>query len=273
VADVLFEKRPDGIGLITLNRPESLNAMGGDLISLLAEYIAQCESDREVRLVALTGAGRAFCAGGDVRGMGQRNAGQAGADWGGVSAFLEASVNDLRRGQNSTALRLHKMAKPTVALVNGHAVGAGLGLALSCDLRVASPNAKFGTAFRNVGLSGDYGSSYFLQRLVGASKARELYFTGEVVDAKQALALGMVNRLYEGDDWLEQGLAFCATIAEGPTTAFGRMKANLELAETGTLQAVLDQEALHTRISGLSRDSREAVLAFSEKRKPNFTGE
>ncbi len=140
-------------------------------------------------------------------------------------------------------------------------------------MRLAGPGAKFGTAFRNVGLSGDYGGSYFLQRFVVAGKARELYLTAEVLDAKTALGLGIISRLYEGDDWLDQALAFCAKIASGPTASYGRMKANLNLGETGTLAETLDQEAMNMRLSGLSRDGREAVAAFLEKREPRFAGE
>jgi 2-(1,2-epoxy-1,2-dihydrophenyl)acetyl-CoA isomerase len=275
--DCLFEQRPDGVALITLNRPERLNSMGGDLMPMLADYLVQCERDRTVRCIAITGAGRAFCAGGDVGNMQKRNEGQAVTNEApqtpNVVANLEQQVRELRRGQESVSLRIHNLPKPVIALVNGHAVGAGMSIALACDLRLCSANAKFGTAFRNVGLSGDYGGSYYLQRLVGAGKARELYLTAEVLDARAALALGIANRVYEGDDWLEQALTFCAEIASGPTASFARMKANLNLAETGSLQAVLEQEAMNMRLSGMSRDSREAVSAFLEKRKPQFIGE
>lgn len=272
--DVLYEKRDDGVALITLNRPESLNAMGGELIPLLGRYLEEAERDRAVRCIALTGAGRAFCAGGDVRGMQRRNERQASPDApASPIAALEAGVAELRQNQNLVSLRLHQMAKPTVALVNGHAVGAGFSVALACDIRIAGANAKFGTAFRNVGLSGDFGGSYFLQRLVGAGRARELYFTAEVVDANRALELGIVNRVLPQEELLTEGLAFCARLAAGPTSAYGRMKANLNLAETAGLQQVLDQEALFMRMSGMTRDSREAVLAFVEKREPQFVGE
>jgi 2-(1,2-epoxy-1,2-dihydrophenyl)acetyl-CoA isomerase len=275
VPDVLFEKRPDGVALITLNRPESLNAMGGELMPLLGDYLAKSEFDREVRCIAITGAGRAFCAGGDVRNMQRRNEGQADPTGTPANALgnLEEQVRLLRAGQNAVSLKLHTMGKPTVALVNGHAVGAGMSVALACDQRICGSAAKFGTAFRNVGLSGDYGGSYYLQRLVGAGKARELYFTAEIIDAQKALELGIANRVVPQEQLLEEGLAFCARIASGPTGTFARMKANLNLAETGTLQQVLDQEAMNMRLSGLGKDSREAVLAFVEKREPRFTGE
>ena len=275
--DCLFEKRPDGVAVITLHRPERLNAMGGDMMPLLAQFLTECERDREVRCIAITGAGRAFCAGGDVGNMQKRNDGQVvnneAAQSSNPIANLEQQVRELRRGQDAVSLRIHNLPKPVIALVNGHAVGAGLSIALSCDMRLAGPGAKFGTAFRNVGLSGDYGGSYFLQRLVGAGQARELYLTAEVLDAKTALGLGIINRLYEGEDWLNQALAFCAKIASGPTASYGRMKANLNLGETGTLAETLDQEAMNMRLSGLSRDGREAVAAFLEKREPRFAGE
>ena len=276
--DVLFETRADGIGLITLNRPDSLNAMGGRLVPMLGEYLDQCERDRAVRCVVLTGNGRGFCAGGDVRGMQSRNDGHAAATAESnpvarIAASLERNTAELREMHDITSLRLHTMGKPTIALVNGVAVGAGFSLALACDIRIVSDKARFGTAFRNVGLSGDFGGSYYLPRIIGAGKAREMYFTAEIIDAQKAFELGIANRVVPHDQLMTEGLAFCAKIAAGPTATYGRMKKNLNLGETGTLQEVLDQEALLMRISGLSADSREAVRAFMEKREPQFIGE
>ncbi|MBA4180020.1 MAG: hypothetical protein C0506_05470 [Anaerolinea sp.] len=277
MSDVLFEKRPDGVGLITLNRPESLNAMGGDLIPLLSHYLEESEKDREVRCVVLTGNGRGFCAGGDVKGMEARNDRAVAADPSGAPrSFVpgfERMVKELRTSHRETVLRMHTMAKPTLALVNGVAVGAGLGLALSCDIRIVSDKARFGTAFKNVGLSGDFGSTYFLPRLVGMGRARELYLTAEIFDAERALELGIANRVVPHDQLLEEGLAFAAKLAAGPTASYGRMKDNLNFAETSTLQELLDREAINMRLSSFSTDSREAVRAFVEKREPNFIGE
>lgn len=272
MSDTLFEKRPDGVGLITLNRPESMNAMGGELMPLLAQYLSECEKDPEVRCVALTGAGRGFCAGGDVKGMQTRNIGQETGERPDVVGALERGVRELRQSQDTTALKLHTMGKPTVALVNGAAAGAGLSLALSCDIRFCSDRARFLTAFKGVGLSGDFGSSYFLPRIVGMGKARELFFTNEILNAQRALELGIANHVVPHDRFIEEGLAFCAKIAAGPTATYGRMKANLNLAEASTLKELLDQEALNMRLSGMSIDSREAVRAFVEKREPNFVG-
>ncbi len=277
--DVLFDKRPDGVALITLNRPESLNAMGGQLMPMLADYLKQCQWDREVRAVVLTGAGRAFCAGGDVKDMGRRNApsarGGASGDNGeqpSIIGAMDDAVALLRESQFNTSYVLHTMPKPTIAMVNGYAVGAGLSLALACDLRIASDQAKFGTAFRNVGLSGDYGGSYFLTRLVGIGKARELYFTAEMLDAQEAYRLGIANRIVPHDQLADETLAFAAKLAAGPTGTYARMKANLNMAQQLDLKSLLDYEALHMRLSGMSNDSREAVRAFIEKREPKFTG-
>jgi 2-(1,2-epoxy-1,2-dihydrophenyl)acetyl-CoA isomerase len=289
--DVLFEKRADGVGLITLNRPDSLNAMGGQLMPMLSGYLAQCAREPDVRCVVLTGNGRGFCAGGDVKEMGRRapehrqdpapstGSGQAPpADAGqdgqrpSVLSMLDPGVAVLRESQMQTSYMLHTMPKPTIAMVNGYAVGAGFSLALACDLRVASEQARFGTAFRNIALSGDFGGSYFLQRLVGMGKARELYFTAEIIDAQEALRVGMVNRVVPHERLAEETLALAAKLAAGPTSTFARMKDNLNLGEHSDLRTLLDQEGFNQRLTGLSNDSREAVRAFIEKREPKFAG-
>jgi 2-(1,2-epoxy-1,2-dihydrophenyl)acetyl-CoA isomerase len=293
--DVLFDKRPDGVALITLNRPDSLNAMGGQLMPLFAQYLAQCAHDTSVRCVVVTGAGRAFCAGGDVKDMGRGGMGAGGgpssapapspaqapakgdgqADGGGrpsVFQLLDPAVGILREAQRDTSYLLHSMGKPTIAAVNGHAVGAGLSLALACDMRVASDRAKFGTAFRNVGFSGDFGGSYYLQRLVGSGKARELYFTGEIIEADEALRIGMVNRVVPHEQLANETMALASKLAAGPTAAYARMKENLNLGEHADLRTLLDQEAMYMRLMGLSNDNRNAIRAFIEKHEPKFAG-
>lgn len=303
--DVLFEKRADSVALITLNRPDRLNAMGGQLMPLLAQYLDQCLGDREVRCVVLTGAGRGFCAGGDVKEMGRggtgagavgdpsTSSGQAPKEMGergpsgamgpgperaeggpppSIVTALEERVRLLREGQTRTSYLLHTMPKPTIAMVNGYAVGAGLSLALACDLRIASDRARFGTAFRNVALSGDFGGTYFMTRLIGTGKTRELYFTAEIIDAEEALRLGMVNRVVPHDKLAEETLALAARLAAGPTATYARMKENLNLAEHADLRTLLDQEGFYQILTGLSNDSREAVRAFIEKREPKFAG-
>lgn len=274
--DVLIEKR-DGVAKITLNRPESLNAMGGALMPMLAQYLADASNDRSVRCVVLTGAGRAFCAGGDVKGMAAGRDAILNPNGGAASetspaAIMAAGVQGLRASQRATSLVLHTMPKPTIAMVNGHAVGAGLSLALACDIRVASENAKLGTIFRNVGFSGDFGGAYFLQKLVGMGRARELYFTGEILSATDAMAIGMVNRVVPHEKLEEETMALAAQLASGPTLAYARMKENLNRAEDCDLVTLLDQEALNMTLSGQTNDHREAAKAFVEKRTPTFKG-
>ena len=286
-ADVLFDKRPDGIALITLNRPDSLNAMGGQLMPLLAQYLGQCAHDTSVRCVVLTGAGRAFCAGGDVKsmrggGVGANTASQEQTpaqpapptDGARPSTFnlLEPSIGMLRESQMRTSYVLHTMGKPTIAAVNGHAVGAGLSLALACDLRIASDRAKFGTAFRNVALSGDFGGSHYMQRLVGMGKARELYFTAEIIEADEALRIGMVTRVVPHESLMDETMKWAAKMASGPTATMARTKENLNLGEHSDLRTLMDQEAFYQRLTSLTNDHREAVKAFVEKREPKFAG-
>src|SRR5436309_15354834 len=272
--DTLIDKRSDGIALITLNRPESLNAMGGDLMPLLAQYLADCSSDETVRCVVLTGAGRAFCAGGDVKNMAAGSDGLAAAERKrSPAADFARGVEGLRESQRRTSYALHTMPKPTIAMVNGHAVGAGLSLALACDIRIASDRAKFGTVFRNVGFSGDFGGSYFLQRLVGNERARLPSFTGQVLEAPEAERIGMVSKVVPHDDLEQETMAVASTIASGPALAYARMKENLNRAETSDLLTLLEQEALNMRLSGTTQDHREAARAFVEKRTPTFSGQ
>ncbi len=274
MTDVLLEKRSDGVAVITLNRPESLNAMGGQLLPLLAAHLAECAHDAAVRCVVLTGAGRAFCAGGDVKDMAAARdvVGASGPPAASPAAAFAHGVEALRAAQRGTSYALHAMAKPALAMVNGAAVGAGLSLALACDLRIASEQARFGTVFRNVGFSGDFGGSWFLPRLVGLEKARELYFTGAILDAAEAQRIGMVTRVVPHERLAEETLALAAHLASGPALAYARMKENLNRALSCDLLTLLDQEALNMRLSGTTNDHKEAARAFVEKRRPEFSG-
>ncbi|HET9476519.1 MAG TPA: enoyl-CoA hydratase-related protein, partial [Dehalococcoidia bacterium] len=237
MADVNFERRGDGIAWITLNRPESLNAMGGQLLPLLGQYLDDCVHDRSVRCVVLTGAGRAFCAGGDVKAMasGGQVIGTEASEPKSLAGMVQARVEGLREQQRKTSGVLHTMPKPTIAAVNGHAVGAGLSLALACDVRIASENAKLGTVFRNVGFSGDFGGSWFLPRLVGIEMARKLYFTGEILTAEEAQRIGMVSKVVPHDQLEAETMALATQLAAGPTLAYARMKENLIRSATSDL--------------------------------------
>jgi 2-(1,2-epoxy-1,2-dihydrophenyl)acetyl-CoA isomerase len=271
--DVIFEKRGNGVALITLNRPDSLNAMGGDLMPLLAKHLEESRWDSNVRCVVLTGAGRAFCAGGDVKNMAAAQTDRGTDGKRSPAGDFARGVDELRESQRGTSYALHTMPKPTIAMVNGHAVGAGLSLALACDIRIASDRAKFGTVFRNVGFSGDFGGSYFLQRLVGNERARLLYFTGQIIEADEAERIGMVSKVVPHDDLERETIAIASIIASGPSLAYARMKENLNRAETSDLGTLLDQEALNMRLSGTTQDHREAARAFVEKRQPTFSGQ
>jgi 2-(1,2-epoxy-1,2-dihydrophenyl)acetyl-CoA isomerase len=250
--------------------------MGGQLMPLLAGHLDECASDPDVRCVVLTGAGRAFCAGGDVKAMASGTEILTGGNGGkpqSGAAMIASRVDGLRQAQRSTSFRLHTMPKVTIAAVNGHAVGAGLSLALACDIRIASDKAKLGTAFRNVGFSGDFGGSYFLTKMVGSETARYLYYTGEIIEADRARELGLVSKVVAHDDLEAETMKLAGHIAAGPTLAYARMKENLNRAENCDLATALDAEALNMILSGQTKDHMEAARAFVEKRQPVFTGE
>jgi 2-(1,2-epoxy-1,2-dihydrophenyl)acetyl-CoA isomerase len=256
----LLETRTDGIAWLTLNRPDRLNAFSPAMLAALAEALERLGGDAEVGAVVITGAGRGFCAGGDVKTMPAR-AGQG----------FDERVESLRR-MHRLPLLLRTMPKVAIAMVNGPAVGAGLGLALACDLRIAGRSARFGTGFAGVGYSGDFGGSWSLTRLVGTAKARELYFLGDVLDAAAAASLGLVNRVVEDDALEAETTALARRIAQGPRVALGYMKRNLFAAETEPFAAVLEMEAVHQARTAMTEDHREAAAAFAEKRRPVFKG-
>jgi len=267
MSEHLIETLEAGIATLTMNRPEARNAMSGEMMNAMHEALPRLAADPSVRLVVLTGAGGAFCAGGDVKGF----ASQAGDTSGDTGFNMEQRVQSLRMGMELSRL-LHEMPKPTLAVIPGAAAGAGLSLALACDLRIASETAKLTTAFAKVGLSGDYGGSYFLTYLVGAGKARELYFTGEIISGQQALEMGIVNRAAAAADLPAAAAAFARELASLPTVALGYMKKNLNTALQGSLTDVLDREALHMIRCFMTEDHRGAAKAFVEKRAPEFTG-
>jgi len=259
----LLETVKDGVAVLTMNRPDRLNALSGEMLDAMLEALPRLADDPNVGCIVLTGAGRGFCAGGDVKAMAE------GREMSGDT--LEERAQGLR-SKMETSRWLHEMPKPTIAMVRGAAAGAGLSLALACDLRIAGETAKFGTAFARVGYSGDFGGSYYLTQLVGTAKARELYYTAELLDARHALELGLVNRVVADDQLEVETLQLAAKIARGPRIAYRYMKRNLNAAESGTLKDVLDLEAWHHTRTGQTDDHREATKAFVEKREPVFRG-
>jgi 2-(1,2-epoxy-1,2-dihydrophenyl)acetyl-CoA isomerase len=256
----LLEAREDGIAWLTLNRPDRLNAFSPAMLQALSEALHRLGNDAEIGTIVITGAGRGFCAGGDVKTMESRA----------VQGF-EERVEGLRR-MHQLPLLLRTLPKVVVAMVNGPAVGAGLGLAMACDLRIAGRSARFGTGFAGVGYSGDFGGSWSLTRLVGTAKARELYFLGDVVDAATASSLGLVNRVVEDEALHRETTALARRIADGPRVAYSYMKRNLFAAETEPLAAVLEMEAVHQARTAMTEDHLEASRAFVEKRRPVFKG-
>ena len=263
MGEELLETLNDGIAVLTLNRPARLNALSAAMLDALLEALPRLAQDAGIGAVVLTGAGRAFCAGGDVKAMAE------GREFGGDT--LEEKAQALR-ARMEVSRWLHEMPKPTIAMVRGAAAGAGLSLALACDVRIAGDTARLGTAFARVGYPGDFGGSFFLTRLVGTAKARELYFTGDMLDAQQAGALGLVNRVVPDGRLEEETFAFAGRLASGPRIAYRYMKRNLNAAESGTLAELLDLEAWGQTRCGMTEDHREAARAFVEKRAPIFHG-
>lgn len=257
----LIESVSEGVATLTLNRPDRLNALSTPIMEGLLEALPRLAGDPAVGVIVLTGAGRAFCAGGDVKRMAEDS----------TERTMEEAVTQLRDRMEVSRL-LHEIPKPTIAMVNGPAAGAGMSLALACDLRFAGASARFVTAFANIGFSGDFGGSYFLSKLVGTGKARELYYTAEPVNAADALALGVVNRVVPDDRLAEFTMEFARKLARGPRLALGLMKQNFNAAESGTLADLLDREARGQIETGCTEDHKEAARAFVEKRAPVFSG-
>ena len=260
----------DRVAVITLNRPERRNALSGPMLKGLATALREAERASDVGAVVLTGAGGAFCAGGDVKAMNER--GEASGGKGAGAGGIDDAIQRQRLDQRSTAGRIYTMAKPVIGSLPGAAAGAGLSLALACDLRIASENAVLLTAFANVGFSGDYGGTFFLTQLVGSAKARELYYLSERLDAKEAERLGILNLVVSAEALEEKTLELAGRIGRGPTIAYRYMKENLNRAVGGDVIECMDLEATHHVHSGQTEDHRNAVRAFVEKRKPEFKG-
>lgn len=266
--DHLLAAVDDGVAVLTMNRPERRNALSDPMFRALARMLAELEVDDDVGCVVLTGAGGAFCAGGDVKGMEERNAGGAG----GAPTGFDTAVLRQRLSHRETSARLYEMPKPTIAMLPGAAAGAGLSLALACDLRYAADGAVVTTAFANVGFSGDYGGTWFLSRLVGSGKARELYYFADRLTAADAEHLGIVNGVFPADRLEEEVMGRARRLASGPRIAHRYMKENLNRAVHASLRELLDMEALYFNRTARTDDHREAARAFVEKRPPEFHG-
>ena len=250
----------DRIATLIFHRPEKLNALNQQLISDSIAALRDWGADPAIGVIVVTGSGRAFCAGGDVSNM-AKDSGRS----------LEESVDGLRAWQELSWL-LYSIPKVTIAAVNGFAMGAGLGVCLACDLRIASDQAKFGTAYSKVGFGGDFGTTWLLTHYAGAPKAKELMFLGDLIDAAEAHRLGLVNRVVQHDHLESEVRQWAGRIAAGPLTSFRYMKANINLATHTDFRTLLDREAETHLRCGQTDDHKEGVRAFLEKRAPQFTG-
>jgi 2-(1,2-epoxy-1,2-dihydrophenyl)acetyl-CoA isomerase len=260
----LLTRVDDGLAVITFNRPERLNALSRTMLRDFGVLLAQYAEDPAIGCVLVTGAGKAFCSGGDVR-VQAETAAQ------GSPLSPEQRADQLRTSMTASEL-LHHMPKPTIAMVNGVAAGAGMSIALACDIRIAAQSARMTTAFAKVGLSGDYGGSYFLTRIVGPALARELYFTSEVLDSARLQALGLSSRVVPDAKLEAETMALASRLANGPRIAWRYIKRNMKAAEEGTLSDVLDAEAYGMMRCRQTEDHAEAARAFVEKRAPVFRG-
>ena len=254
----------NGVALITLNRPEARNALSDTLTPALRTTIKERSEDPNVGTLLITGAGTAFCAGGDVKGMAQSNPK--------VEMTVKEKIAQLKERQRTLTGVLHHCPKPTIAALPGPAAGAGLAIALACDIRIAAESAFIRTGYARVGLSGDYGIAWLLTNLVGTARARELMYTAERVGSKRCEGMGLINRVVPDTDLQAEAWSMATRLAKGPSLAFREMKANLNDALEMNFLAALDGEA--TRLVPLARtdDHKEAVAAFKEKREPNFSG-
>ena len=260
MSDIVLQHLDRGLLTITMNRPDRRNALNADMTRGLVEAARRAAEDSDVRAVLLKGAGGTFCVGGDVKAMAVA-----------TPRPLEDRVTILRKGMEVSRI-LHQMQKPVVAQIDGAAAGAGLSIALSCDIRIASESAKITTAFAKVGFSGDYGGTYFLTQMLGSAKARELYLLSPVLTANEALGLGMVSKVVPDAEIDKAAQELAMSLAQGPSVTLGYIKRNINNAETMSLEACFDAEAIHHSRCGETTDHKEASKAFVEKRKPTFVG-
>lgn len=247
----------DGIMQLTLNRPESLNAFSPDMIDGMKEALNEAKQNDEIRVVTLSGAGRAFSAGGDVKGMGE-----------GTPSVVYEHIGRL----NELILQMTDLEKPIIAVVHGFCAGAGVCLAMACDQIVAAQDSKFVLSFSRVGLISDGGGLFFLPRTLGTFRAKELLFNAEPISAEKAQSWGMVNFVYVTDELREKALAYAGKLAQGPSRAYGLIKRIANRALTADLKEILEVERTTQGITATSEDHKEGVAAFKEKRNPVFKG-
>lgn len=255
---VLLLKKEDRVGTITLNRPEAMNYLDPAMGQELREALSDLGQDEEIRVIVITGAGRAFCAGGDIKTMQQK---KAPHEWMARLESIAAVTKDMLN-----------LPKPIIASVNGHAVGAGCNLALASDLIISSDKAMFGEVFTRIGLVPDCGGIFLLPRRVGLTRAKELIFTGKIISAQEALQINLVNKVVPAEALGEETRRWAEELAGGATLAIGMAKRLLNLSFQSDLEAILNAELSHQTFLRYSEDYQEGVRAFLEKRKPAFEG-
>ena len=261
---ITFSKSHD-VGLITLNRPEARNAFNAGMMGDLAEALQACRPP-DIRAVLITGSGEAFCAGADVREFASHFE-EAGPE--GISKHLRELAGRFHR---DVILEIRRLEKPVVAGINGVAAGGGFSLMLSCDIRIAADNARFLMAYANIGATADGGSTYYLPRLVGASRAMELYLAAQPINAEAALSMGLVSQVFPAADFNRHALETAVRLAQGPTKAFGKVKAMMDRSWQSSLEDQLDLETTAIADIGLTGDFQEGITAFTGKRRPWFQG-
>ena len=258
---LLYEVK-EGIATLTLNRPDRLNALGGTLREDLFDAVTRAAADADVRVMVVTGAGKGFCAGGDVKAMSEAKAGSR----------ERPLIEKIAPGRDRTLLAMREAPQPIIAAVNGAAAGAGMNLALGCDIRIASTEARFAQAFVRRGLHPDWGGTYFLPRVVGMAKACEMIFTGDLIDAVEALRLGLVSRVVRPEELLPAAYDLARRIAAGPPVAIRLAKQSLYANAESDLRAALQTETMAQNVCFDTEDASEGIRAFVEKRAPVFRG-
>lgn len=270
--DDLLAHTDGNVGVITFNRPDRRNALSDAMYDGFRVALPILADDPNVNVVMVTGNGGAFCAGGDVKGMNENNRPGGGEPKEQIGTDPESRAHGLGERQRWVSLAIHRFPKPVVAALTGAAAGAGMSIALACDLRLAAERAIIVPAFVNVGGSGDFGGSWFLTQLVGTAKAKELYFTSPRLSSHDALELGIVNQVLADDGFDDAAMDWCRSLAERAPIALRYMKQNLNRAITCDLETALDAEASAMVRTMSTADHREAAAAFVEKRTPIFTG-
>lgn len=277
---LVLQQLDNGILTLTLNRPDKLNALNPPMMRQLTEAMTEAAANHQARVVVITGAGKAFCAGGDIAGKPEKKREltpeeEAAAAERRAKRPPDTIVNRVKwlRDNMETSRILYDMPKPTIAMIRGATVSVGMALAGACDFRVASNKAVFITSFIKAGLSGDYGASFFLTRLLGSAKAKELMYLSEKVGADEALRIGLINQLVDDSELENATMTLAQRLVKAPPITLELMKRNMNAAVDASLSEQLDREASHMVMSSMTEDHKEAIRAFAEKREPVFAGQ